>query len=496
MPSLYEKLNQLRETFASNYGVEVFKIWNNETQRLLAERRPASVEELSLIKGIGPARLEKFGKSILSVIEGADLGSEVREHYSGDEKLLSVGIYLDFLNKLLVPAKEAVILGEVGSIKLHPSGVYGQLRDTSGLGVLDLYIPTYIYESLSFKPEEGQVVKVTGVAQIRKNYGRFSVRVETLRLAGEGILRQAYEALKTKLAGEGLFERKRELPALPKRIGLITSKSGAVIDDFRNNVIKTGLKLHLISVRVEGLLAKGQIIKALEWFAGHHNEYDCIVLMRGGGSIEDLQAFNDEDLVRKVFASPIPVIVAIGHDKDVPLASLVSDMSVSTPTAAAAIINERWSNAAFSIERIEVGLNASISEMFYDASMVLVGAENVLHRLVSVFNTEISAIFSKFEVLGEQLNSQVRSLGEELEYKSDRLYLLTLNLTDKLAIALDSSERLLNNASPQRMLDIGYSLVKIGKGKVVRSIKDLEIGQTVDVELKDGKFNSKITEIK
>jgi len=182
-------------------------------------------------------------------------------------------------------------------------------------------------------------VIVEGMPNIYVPNGRFNFSVNTIELVGEGALKLAYDKLKKKLTAEGLLavERKKTIPELPEKIGLITSETGAVIHDFLTNIGKYGFKIKFFNSRVEGQLAIKDLLKAIEYFK--NQDIDVLVIIRGGGSFESLQAFNNEVLVRKIAEFEKPVICGIGHDKDIPLSALAADLLVSTPTAVTTVLN-------------------------------------------------------------------------------------------------------------------------------------------------------------
>jgi len=188
--------------------------------------------------------------------------------------------------------------------------------------------------------ELGMEIIVDGMPSIYAPSGRFNFQVNTIELVGEGALKLAYDKLKKKLEDEGLFgiARKKEIPELVQKIGLITSETGAVIHDFLNNIGKYGFQIKFFNSRVEGQLATADLLKGIKYF--ENQDIDVLVIIRGGGSLESLQAFNNEVLVRRIAEFEKPVICGIGHDKDVPLCALVADLLVSTPTAVTTVLNK------------------------------------------------------------------------------------------------------------------------------------------------------------
>lgn len=385
--------------------------------------------------------------------------------------VFSVSEFLDVINELLA-TQDFSVVGEVVGAKPHPTGFYFSLKDAQNGGLMDCYMSPYAYRGLGIIIEDGMQVQVGGAPSIYKPKGRFSFRVETLQLAGQGALRKAYELLKKKLQDEGLFDRKRPLPEFVSRIGLITSKTGAVIDDFRRNLSPLGLRVMHRDVRVEGAQAAGQIVTAIQAFDRQPDDIDVLVVIRGGGSLEDLQAFNTEHVVRAVFGSRVPTVVAIGHDRDIPLAQLAADASGSTPTAAAHLINISWDRLR------NIGRSAQQLEYRFDS-------------VISGLRSNISAHTHRLAMhLG-----RVAGRGRELEHRlighMDRIGHAIGHMTQ----TVDAAERHLAAANPERLLKLGYSMVTDETGGVIKNISQLRHGQKVYTRLGKGSFTSEIKEL-
>lgn len=249
--------------------------------------------------------------------------------------ILTVGEYLDRLNSVL-KNQSAKIVGEVTEVKTGPSGhVYFSLKDEKVAALVPCVIWGSKYRAYGVELHEGLKIYASGLPNIYAPYGKFTFVADVLELAGEGALKAAYEKLRKKLESEGLFspDRKRAIPQFPHRIGVITSRSGAVIHDFSVNLGKHGFQIIFVDSKVEGQEATDDLLSAVKFLAT--KSVDVLVVMRGGGSLESFQAFNNESLVRALSDFPAPVITGIGHEKDAPLSSLVSDVNVSTPTAVA-----------------------------------------------------------------------------------------------------------------------------------------------------------------
>jgi len=385
------------------------------------------------------------------------------------EAVFSVSEFLDFTNELL-GARDASVQGEVVGAKLHPTGFYFSLRDPQAQALMDCYMSPYAYRGSGVVLEDGMLVRVGGIASVYKPKGRFSFRVETVALAGEGSLKKAYEALKKKLQEEGLFDRKRPLPPFVARVGLITSRTGAVIDDFRRNLLPLGLSVVHYDVRVEGAAAVPQIRRALEWFNAHADRVDVLAIIRGGGSMEDLQAFNDEFVVRGVFGARMPTVVSIGHDRDVPLAQLAADASGSTPTAAAHVINATWSPLTEQVPRLAQRLTYAYESAL---SAVRADADAMTHRLA----VHLGRVAGAGDLLAHRLAAGLERVAARIEQCKE---------------AVAAHERHLAAASPERLLKLGYSIVTDDTGAVIRSARQLRQGQAVRTRLAHGAFTADV----
>jgi len=264
---------------------------------------------------------------------------------------MTVGKFVEMLNQQIKPL-EAKIIGEVGEASAGPTGhMYFSLKDENNGAVLKCVIWRSRYEMFGVKIETGAKIIVFGHAELYAPSGRLSFICDSIELAGEGALKKEYDRLFKKLEAEGLFAaaRKRPIPFCPSRIGVISAKQGAVINDFLNNIGKFGFKIEFIDSRVEGQQAVGDLLAAIKTFK--RRQIDVLVIIRGGGSLESLQAFNNEMVVREIASFPVPVIAGIGHDKDVPLSAMAADFAPSTPTAAANLLAQSWYDFLQNIRR-------------------------------------------------------------------------------------------------------------------------------------------------
>ena len=378
-----------------------------------------------------------------------------------DKDIISVGLYIDKLNSSL-KQERARIVGEVSGVQMYEgrSYLYFNIKDTKGEGTLKCFMWKRDYSLSGVPLKDGLEVILTAYPSIYKPNGGLTMQIEAVELVGEGALKIAYDQLKAKLDKEGLFavSKKRDIPMYPLKIGVITSKSGAVINDFLTNIGKFGYEIFFVDSKVEGVDAIKDLLSAIETLK--KAEIDVLVIMRGGGSLESFQAFNNEVLVRAVAEFPVPVLTGIGHDKDEPLVSMVSDMNVSTPTAVANLLNSTWGEAL---------------------SLVQLGEER---------------IFSKFQAVLREKQSDVENsivhMESSIKRVSDRVSSIGVEIVRGFSLMLENSveflvqsKKMLDVSNPERQLAYGYSIVKVG-GKIVKSIKDVKSGEELDVSVKDG----------
>jgi len=313
-----------------------------------------------------------------------------------------------------------------------------------------------------------------------------TLQVEHVELVGEGALKIAYEKLKAQLEKEGLFDEanKKPLPLLPHRIGIITSKSGAVINDFLSNIGKYGFELLFVDSKVEGEGAVKDLLGALRTL--YVQKVDVLVLMRGGGSLESFQAFNNESVVRAVSKFNAPVITGIGHDKDAPLVSFVSDKNVSTPTAVANLLNTSWKESAHAVTLAEEKILGRFEKLLQSSRYELENAERIIEdKFYTVFETfrEYKQILIRsFSDIGATL-IRMHERVREAEYRIIRGF--TENLERKKD-AVGQYEKLLIQQNPERQLKLGWSITRDAKGKVVRSVSDVQKGDILEVAVSDG----------
>jgi len=382
-------------------------------------------------------------------------------------KIYTISEFVAELNATLKVIK-VKITGEVVDPKIWPSGhVYFSLKDEKDGSVLNCIIWGSKYKLFGINLEQGMKIVAFGKPEIYPANGRLSFICETIELAGEGDLKKQYELLKKKLTQEGLFalENKRPIPRYVQKIGVITSKQGAVIHDFLNNLGKFGFKITMIDSRVEGQTSVEDLLNSIKTF--RTKDIDVLVIIRGGGSMESLMAFNNELLVREVAGFPVPVVVGIGHDQDVPLVCLVADSSQSTPTAVANLLSASWKQALLEIFRYEKKIFASYSFIFEKFKII----EN---KLYLSFNNFKNIILKTSADLDKLLINYITNL-KNLIYTTNQ----SLNHIEKIIV--------FNN--PERQLKLGYSISTVN-GKIVRKIADVKPNDELNISVFDGNIKS------
>ena len=411
-----------------------------------------------------------------------------------EDKIFSISEYIAILNIELRKCA-AKIVGEVGKVDIYPSGqVYFSLRDEKEQSVINCIIWKDKYRLFGVEIKEGIKLIATGRPDIYKQTGRLSFIAETIELAGEGILKKEYEKLKRKRGDEGIFEesKKRAIPAYPQKIGIITSKQGAVLADFLSNIGNYGFKIKMVDSRVEGQSAIPDLLSAIKTIK--KKDIEVLVIMRGGGSFESLQPFNNELLVREVASFPFPVVTAIGHDKDVPLAALAADRSVSTPSIAATVLSESWEQATSLLEGHERDIIGSYED-------VLDSVNSLINQSVDAIRGIKDLIFDKYKEIETALKISFQAFKNALQNNKNNLKSSwrksVFGFNSLLSIVkqqLAHSEKIIHLRNPETQLKLGYSIARCGN-RLIKSIRDTKIGEDVNIRVVDGTVISKVKNI-
>ena len=409
--------------------------------------------------------------------------------------------------------------GEISNFRPAPSGhLYFTLKDA------DAQLPIVLFRRqailLRFRPEDGLHVLVRGRVSVYEQRGQMQVVAETMEPVGAGSLQLAFEQLKARLKAEGLFEaeRKRPLPTFPRAVGIVTSLAGAVIRDFLNIVGRrhAGLNVLVFPVSVQGESAPAEVDAAITAL-NQSGLVDLIVLARGGGSLEDLAAFNSEIVARAIVGSDLPVVSAIGHETDFTIADFVADLRAPTPSAAAELITETHHNIeeylATQAHRLERALRFQLLQARQRLTQVEAGrAENRVAMLLRRLGQRLddgtirldAAIIAKTRRQQSRVAEMAavvlhhdprRSLAHARQHLSDfraRLERSVERLMQTSVVKLGSFDARLHSLSPLAVLERGYALVLTADGVLVRSTSQITSGDSLTTRLADGSFASRV----
>jgi len=373
----------------------------------------------------------------------------------GDRRVYSVASFNRGIGEWLARLPTVWVEGEVTELRRQDrwQSVFLTLKDPEEGACLAVTMPRGQFDALRLDLANGERVHVYGRPELFEARGDFRLRALSIERFGLGDHLAALERLKQKLAAEGLFDtsRKRPLPHLPRRIGLVTGNDAAAKKDVIAAITARfpPARLLVAETYVQGPRAASAIADALQTIA-EATEIDVVVLSRGGGSFEDLLPFSDERLLRAIAACPVPIVSAVGHEQDTPLSDLVADARASTPTAAARLVVPDLSELTARLERSRVALAT--------------GARRALDRE-----------------------------RRRLDLSRDHLRRAPLLLLERRRAAVEHSAGRLRTLSPRATLDRGYSIVRSG-GAIVRSSSEVATGTQVDVELGTGGFGAKVEE--
>lgn len=326
-----------------------------------------------------------------------------------------------------------------------------------------------VLRNLTVPVQDGMRVRAYGYPRIYPKYGKFSFSIDRIELVGEGTLQKALAMLRQKLAQEGLFDqgRKRALPPFPSRIALVASRESAAYGDFLRILEErwSGLEVDVYHVQVQGEHAPESIIQAIRAANADPDRYDVLVLTRGGGSLEDLMAFNDERVVRALFSSRIPTLVGIGHERDVTLSEEVADVRGSTPTDCARRLVPDKKDVLYSIATMETQVGDRFIRMVEETN-----------RRIDAFLVSADHWMTRISSMIDRATDTVRGSGMRwLERLSDRL---------------ESLMRLIRSMDPVLVLQRGYVMVTDATGRVKRSTKDFSDDERITLRVSDGDISA------
>ncbi len=414
--------------------------------------------------------------------------------------------------------------GEISNLAQPASGhIYFSLKDRSAQVSCAMFKGRK--RTLKFQPENGNQVLVRAKVSLYQPRGNYQLIVDRMEEAGDGALRRQFEELKIKLAGEGLFEdsSKQEIPELPEGIAIITSQSGAAIHDVLSVIERRfpSIPVKLFPVPVQGVEAAPAICNAIQLIDQAVSDgalnCDVILLVRGGGSLEDLWSFNEESVARAIYHCSVPIVSGVGHEVDVTIADFVADVRAATPTAAAETITPDQSSWQQSFDWYQQRLTQLVSDKaarYQEKTQWLhqrlqqqhpqtqlnrsqQRSDELRQRLLRISRSMLDARQSKLTVLNAKLGAHnptllIKQNRQTTRYLTVRLQQATLNLFAQKKSLLANAARTLNTVSPLQTLERGYSITLDNKGAPIVSIDQVKTNDTIETRLHNGSIISHV----
>ena len=411
--------------------------------------------------------------------------------------------------------------GEISGVRLAASGHYYftlKEKDAQLRCVCFRSIARY----LRFKPQDGVAAVARGRIDVYEVRGEYQLLVETLEPQGHGALQFAFEQLKKKLAAEGLFEaaRKRPLPRFPGRIGIVTSPSGAAIHDLLQILGRRfpGLHIRIYPAQVQGEGAAGEICRAIEYFS-QSGWPDVVIVARGGGSLEDLWAFNEEAVARAIAACSVPVVSAVGHETDVTIADFAADLRAPTPSAAAELVVASRQEVLGRIEDAVTGLRQALRYRLAEAGRQL--HARGIDRASGLFQRRVGRWLQRIDELDYTLRTSLRGSLEERRARAReveaRLSALDLRLRfartrrrlemaeaaawqsatacmARARVRFQTLAAQLDPLSPLRVLERGYAIARDEAGRILKDATEVAPESGIQVRLARGRIKARVTE--
>ncbi|MEG2519851.1 MAG: exodeoxyribonuclease VII large subunit [Christensenellaceae bacterium] len=363
--------------------------------------------------------------------------------------------------------EEVWVRGEITDFKFKHNMAYFSLKDEQSIVECMLFNCDEVMQYIE-QLYDGQTIVVRGDISVYWKNGKYRIIVKEITFAGMGEMYAKFNILKERLEMQGIFaeEHKKALPKIPQKIGIVTSKSGAVIEDIKNIANRRNplIRLLLYSVKVQGEDAPSEIVKGIEYF-NKHTDVDLLIVGRGGGSAEDLFAFNDESVVMAIYHSKIPVISAVGHETDFTLSDMAADLRAPTPSAAAEIAIALKDELVSSIKAYKYQIQDIMKTIFYEKRMQIKYNQSLLSK---------DAVYAKINLA----RYAVQSNTVQIEMQAKTLY-------NRLKVLYNHYKTSIELLNPMGAFERGYS-VAIKNGTEIKSIQDVTIGDEIKILLKDG----------
>jgi exodeoxyribonuclease VII large subunit len=386
--------------------------------------------------------------------------------------------------------------GELSNVKQPSSGhYYFTLKDE------DSQIQAVMFRGyqpkLRFAPEDGLVVRVFGLLSVYEKSGRYQILVREMKLSGKGAMQAAFEALKRKLAQERLFDpaRKKPIPMLPRHIGIVTSPTGAAIRDIINVLFRRFPNLHIVlyPVKVQGEGAASQIAEAIDGLNALA-ELDVLIIGRGGGSLEDLWCFNEEQVARAIARSRIPVVSAVGHEIDFTIADFVADLRAPTPSAAAELVIGKKTDFEAELGAYSRRVAQAIQQYMLNAKNRLISARG--SYVFQEPGTLVRQVNERMDRISMQMHHAIQTFLHEDEQQVDELNMKIIQQIKECESATNMKIHQLNaqlkELNPLAVLERGYSISSFRDGRIIKSVKQLNYGDQVLTRVANGRFESEV----
>ncbi|MBN2857199.1 MAG: exodeoxyribonuclease VII large subunit [Candidatus Delongbacteria bacterium] len=363
--------------------------------------------------------------------------------------------------------------GEISNYKKHSSGHhYFSLKDEKA--VISCVMWRSTGDKLSFSPDNGQKVKVSGNITVFEAGGRYQIDVRKMQISGVGELQAMFEELKRKLNEEGLFDpsRKQKLPYYIRNVGVVTAETGAAFQDIRKVIRSRApyINIHIYNSKVQGKGAENEIVLGIEYFNSNPHLAEVLIIGRGGGSLEDLWPFNEEVVARAIYKSAIPVISAVGHEIDFSISDFAADIRAATPSHAAELVSLNARDELYRIGQYESRLNSQILSYFIYQKEILKGIENSYS-----FKRPADIIKNYYMVL-DNIEDNFNF------YFSRRL--------DNEKVRIDNFDSMFKSLNPASVLNRGYAIVRDRKSSaIIPDAKKVGKDQALKIELRDGSVN-------
>ena len=380
------------------------------------------------------------------------------------------------------------------------------------------------FDKVKFKPEEGMKVYVVGYVSVYGPQGSYQFYAENMEPAGLGALYEQLKQLQAKLAKEGLFaaEHKRKLPRFPDKIAVVTSASGAVIHDIMVTANRRfpHAEIDLFPAQVQGETAADSLVRAMQQIAAQGDKYDVMIIGRGGGSLEDLWPFNEEEVVRQVYAMPMPVISSVGHETDTTLCDLVADARAATPTAAAEYATPNLADELAGIHQLQSRLIASMQGIIrvrrdqlnrinnsiimreptrlYDQQIQQV--DLLKERLQNSMQSKLDRSKQNYRLLSQRLISasplqSVKQMQQQEQFLTKRLADNMLHYLKNKRNSFSQVVQQLDDYSPLKTLERGFVYTTNQEGETVSSVKQIKANDQLNLHFKDGEVAATVTKI-